>query len=267
MPSLFRGRSGSTTKSYENIELANNEDRSNGAGYYTETYTGGIAPVTIAIDEHDKSAEAEQPMRRSWKQRKPMSYFADKASSDTSSEKSSKSKKCVDTGEQVAAPNDLDVCCIEDGALGCLSFENMVVCSKEDAESKRQYTQIRSSKDNDDDDADVLPEMCPVKSGDESTIATGASNPLVERFRSMGAIRDKREGSCVQRYFYKFIPEPSSSEKGYTKQRLRLVLAAVTLLLIIIISAILGATIGRQKRNVSSKLWLSSCLAVKENSS
>jgi len=250
MPSLFRGRNGSSTKSYENIESANNEDRSGDAGYYTETYNGGIAPVTIAIDEHDHSAAAEAPMRRSWKQRKPMSYFADKEGSDTSSEKSSKSKKCVDKGEKVAAPNDLDVCCIQDGALGCLTFENLIECSKEGEENKKQYTQIRSStKGKDVDDVDVLPDMCPVKSGDESTIGTGASNPLVERFRSMGAIRDKKEGG-VQRYFYNFMPERKpSSEKGYTKQRLRLVLAAITLLLIVIVSAILGVTIERQKRN------------------
>ncbi len=253
MPSFFRGRSASKSERYENVESQTNEDTGGITSFWTETYSGGVAPVTISVDDHDESAAIEPKKSRSWKQRKPMSFFVDKEGGDVENEETPP-PKCIETNDKVEAPSDLDVCCIQDGALGCLAFENVVLCSKEE-DAKKQYTQVSNStngKDNDDNSS--YPDICPVKSADESTIGTGGScSHQVDKFRSMGAIRDKKEGNVLT-YYLTFCKPAPTSEKGFLKDRLRLVLAAVTLLLIVIISIIVGVTLSHQRRNVSNHI-------------
>lgn len=258
MTSWFKGKGASKAKRYENVESANNRDPFGDVNYYDndsniETYRGGTAPVIITVDDNSEAAaQLQLQQKRSWKQRKSMTMFVDMEGEELPTEKPPPTK--IGTGDLVGAPNDLNFCCIQDGNLGCLGFGNVVLFNA-DAENKSKCNKINCSNrtDNEDDDTEKIQSICPVQSIDGSTTGTGNSHQL-DRIRSMGAIRDKRESNSVSYYLSQCAPKPSS-EKGsrmsFFKGKFRYVLAALVLFFVAMLGGILAVTLRRQKNTVS----------------
>ena len=239
MPSWFKGGRG-------------NESKDNG----TETYRGGIAPVTISMFDTQEPA-TEVQSKRSWKERKPMSMFGSPTGEKASQEKTS--KKSSGNGDVVAAgttTSDLDICCIQDGALGCLGFDKVVLpfsgndgehYQQVDNDSQRSGRSVRSFfKGNKVDDEG--------KNNDETK---KEDTKELNKIRSKGPIRDRKESNNLSNYlFFLCLPkEPEKEEKkSMSKQRFRMVLVMLCLFLLAMIAGIVAFAIQRQKTRVSNRL-------------
>lgn len=253
MTSWFKRKGGNLA--YEDIEISNERGFFGNNKSNVERYDGGIAPVTITVGEQEEAAYVDEPIERkkSWKQRKPMSVFVAK---EEKSNETPLAEKADGNGE-VVTPNDLDVCCIQDGQLGCLGFNNMVLFSGSNDE-KKQYENMNKSN------STLGDEWCP-KSGasavaDDDTTGTASS---LDKIRNMGSVRDNGNNlsQSVSNFFGQCLPksDPEEPEKGNTfklflQRNLRYVAAAIVLILIIIVAVILGVTLRRQKSNVSD--WI-----------
>lgn len=244
MPSWFK-RKGSG-RQYDDIEISNER------GFFRNTssverYNGGIAPVMITVGEQEEAAYVDEPIepRRPRKQRKSMSMFVAK---EESSSKQTPLAHKRDSDNEVAAPNDLDFCCVQDGQLDCLGFDNGLFGGSND--QKKKYDNINKSN------GTLGDELCPSK--DDDTTGTASS---LEKIRSMGSVRDKGNnfsqsvsnflGQCLPK---QEEPQKASSFQSFLQKNLRWIAAAIVLVLIIVVSVILGITLRRQKTNVSETM-------------
>ena len=239
-------------KVYHDVESSNNKDPFSDVGFnQTETYTGGIAPVTISMDE--TFGETSSKRSRSWQSKKadqPVAMFVDQEGTELPKER--KPPKKVGNGDIAGDISDLDFCCIKDGAIECLGFDKVVVCSGEgEGEPEAQVKRTRSrslswSKKNKNQDTQMI---SPAKSHDESTAGTRDSQQL-DTIRGMGPIADRNETKGLSHYFQRCMPD-STSKQEPARNRLRMILLLVGIALLALIGGIVGFTLSRQRSKVS----------------
>ena len=276
MPFSFKTKKGKS-KSQQDLDAgtSNGNDPFSDVGFFrngtttTETYTGGVAPVTITVDENDEALQESPPLKskRSWKQRKPMAFFVDQNGKDLTDDEDNQQRKRVGSGDLVGAKKDLDFCCIQDGAIDCFFGSNnkLVLCSGEDegGQSKqhsykkysnnasRRTSRSTTDEQDDNDDIEKIRNICPIPGGDENTTATAISNQELDAIRCMGPIADQNESKSCVHYLDKCAPKPSTEKAtGMSKKRFRIVLAMSTFALLALIAGVVAVALRKQTNKV-----------------
>eukprot|EP00535_Pseudo-nitzschia_heimii_P002220 CAMPEP_0197186746 /NCGR_PEP_ID=MMETSP1423-20130617/14504_1 /TAXON_ID=476441 /ORGANISM="Pseudo-nitzschia heimii, Strain UNC1101" /LENGTH=787 /DNA_ID=CAMNT_0042638139 /DNA_START=122 /DNA_END=2486 /DNA_ORIENTATION=+ len=247
-------RNNGAKKVYHDVESSHDKDPFSDVGFYgngenqTENYTGGIAPVTISLNEND-GISSNRP--RSWeskKKDKPMAMFVDQEGQELPQERSPPRK--VGNGDIAGEISDLDFCCIKDGAIECLGFDKVVVCSGEDEEvneapvKKSRSRSASWGKKNKNKGSEETQVLNPTKSHDESTAGTRDSHQL-DTIRGMGPIADRDEKKGLSHYFSLCSPD-ATSKQDPARNRRRTLLLLIGIALLALISGIVGFTLSRQ---------------------
>jgi len=256
MPSWFKsgsakGKNAKTkTKIYDNMDgqdLFDDDGLDNDGSLTTELYMDGVAPVTISIKNNEEimadAGQCESPPMGSLKfrsQKQPIGMFVDQEGEEVSMEEKNP-PKMIGSGDLAGNVGDLDFCCIEDGAIECLGFDRVVICSADDEDDgqkslSQSQSQTRSIASNS-DSAEKIRSIGPVNDNGSDEL---------DAIRGMGSFMDRSISNGVAYYLKQCVPEPSS-KTGASKNRLFLVLLLISTLLLAVIGGIVGFTLQRQR--------------------
>ena len=283
MPSMssFFGRSSSKTDKRRQIEEAerqnmmgdkdpfgdvcfwgsSDDDESNEKNTMSvkETYTDGIEPVIISIDETDHQSRnwmnqrrrKRQQQEQQKKQPKPLANFADENGEEDTDPTDEQKSRMIGFGDLTGSPSDLDFCCIPNSSVICVGSESAT------DEGEIEYVETRGGA--------VVARKAQGNSGKIRSISNkknqksdgykdnNNNTSMLDSIRCLGPIRDRNESKGLTNYCFDPCSSnacPSKQGKFLERNRFYLLIATVCFLLIAIAGAI--AYLVTQKKNIVS---------------